>query len=220
MHGQITTWMPVGGRREARGEGRREGQERAGADGFPACTVLTVDQGAAAIIAAIAGVGGTAIGALIAARAARQQVHQQAVTEHRHWQRQARNDAYATFLTRLDAMGRASDHATVEVDHQPQADETDAAVEACLTATREMRAAVALVAVAGPHQMADLARQSQDAAEVISDNIVYYTGVLIEDPGRGREFWDLMRELREELNALEGEFIRGAADALSPPSTA
>lgn len=78
-----------------------------------------MDQGWAAIwagIAALVGAGvgggfavwGAAIGGRKAVEAARQQVKDQAVTEHGHWLREQRQEAYLAFLRTLDGILTAS----------------------------------------------------------------------------------------------------------------
>ncbi|MEU4985988.1 hypothetical protein [Streptomyces sp. NPDC021969] len=176
-----------------------------------------MDQGLVAIvtggIAAVAGVGGTAIGALVAAKGARNQVRDQGAVEHAHWLRQGRNSAYQSFLESLYAVDIALGVAVHALNHPaPEGDGRDA-VTAAIAELRRLQWQVITI---GPRQMGELAARAYETAQ--------HTVAAMASAHAQREYEsfaryvDEARQYQQQVLTVRAEFAEAASSVLSSPA--
>jgi len=181
--------------------------------------MLGMDQGVAAVwaaaLAGLAGVGGTTAGAWFTARTMRQQVQAQAGVEHSHWQRQARSDAYAAFLSEWHDASRAVDGALQEViGHQAI---SDAQIDVVAGAREALSRTRVRVSIAGPPQAAEVAWRGYAELDMAED-AVRTLAISLEDNGTapGR-LYEHLQESRHGIAGIYSEFTAVAAEVLGNP---
>jgi hypothetical protein len=180
---------------------------------------VAMDQGLVAIltggIAAVAGVGGTAVGALVAAKGARNQVRDQGAIEHAQWLRQARSSAYQSFLESLYAVDVALGVAVDAVAY-PRAGEDDGR-DALAAAIAELRRLQWQVITIGPRHMGECAVRAYEMAQhtvaaIISANVA-------GDGERYEAYVNEAGECRVQVLRLRAAFAEDASTVLSSPAS-
>ncbi|MER5917748.1 hypothetical protein ABT124_47520 [Streptomyces sp. NPDC001982] len=178
-----------------------------------------MDQGIVAIvtgaITAVAGVGGTAAGAFVAAKGARKQVREQGAIEHAQWLRQGRSSAYQSYLEGLYAVDVALSVALTAVQHTADGDER----ERLALAIGELRRLQWQVITAGPRRMGELASQAYAVAQhsvAALANAHMFRGRA--DSEGHTEACEEASGLRSQLLTVRADFAEGAATVLSSPT--
>lgn len=179
-----------------------------------------MDQGEAAVLASVvagmAGIAGTAVGALLTARSMRQQVRDQGIIEHSQWQRQSRSDAYAAFLSEWHDASRAVDGALSEVIRLRAI--TDEQIDVIVASREALARTRVRVSVAGPERAARVAWRGYEALEEAEMAVRSLAGSL-EDSGEApRHRFRHLDESRHEIAQIYTEFMRAAGEILNEPS--
>ncbi|MEW5534410.1 hypothetical protein [Streptomyces virginiae] len=168
-----------------------------------------------AAVAAVAGVGGTAVGVWLTARAARNQVRDQAAAEHNHWQRQSRSDAYAAFLAEWHDASRAVDGALEDVIRFRAI--RDEQIDVIVAAREAIARTRVRVSVAGPEQAQRVAWRGYEALEAAED-AVRSLAASLEDNGEAPSLrYQHLRESREEIASIYTDFTKIAGETLGAP---
>ncbi|MFE0739294.1 hypothetical protein [Streptomyces sp. NPDC058855] len=178
-----------------------------------------MDQGLVAIltggIAAVAGVGGTAVGALVAAKGARNQVRDQGAVEHAQWLRQGRSSAYQSYLESLYAVDVAL---AVAVDAAAYPNQGDDGREAVVQAIAELRRIQWQVITIGPKQMGELAVHAYHMAQHTVAALANASLQRERDAERCGTFIAEAKECQLQVLKARSAFAEGAASVLASAS--
>ncbi|GAA2321018.1 hypothetical protein GCM10010234_78630 [Streptomyces hawaiiensis] len=176
-----------------------------------------MDQGLVGIvtggIAAVAGVGGTAIGALVAAKSARNQVRDQGAVEHAQWLRQGRSSAYQSFMESLYAVDLALGFA---VDAAARTDPEGDGREALTAAIAELRRLQWQVITIGPKQMGELAARAYGMAQ---HSVAAISSAYVHRANESYEVYlNEARDFQQQVLAVRAAFAEEASSVLSSPA--
>jgi hypothetical protein len=174
-----------------------------------------MDQGIVAIltsaVAAFAGVGGAAAGALVTAKGARNQARDQASIEHAQWLRQGRSTAYQSFLECLYVADVAASRAQEAAANSTDQDER----EGLSTAIGDLRRLQWQVITFGPQHMGELARQAYEMAQhAMAAIITLHINRGLDQSERFARLREEANECRMEILAARAAFAEGAAVVL------
>lgn len=174
-------------------------------------TMVHMDAGVAALwgagIGGVLGAGGVLGSTWLAGRA-------QGRTQHQHWRRQGRREAYSTFIAAVTAHRDAADDlmALMEETHSP--DDASQALERVSEKFPAVRAASSVVAVEGPADVAASARDVMESIGRATEDIDFYV-TAARRFGRPGEFEaGRAQKALDELGSLLRTFTENARDAL------
>jgi hypothetical protein len=154
-----------------------------------------MDQGIAGVIAGIAGLVGAGVGGLATAygarigaqktiEAAQTQVAHQSAAEHRHWVRDQRREACATFLDRFGAFAMVAVDCASAVEHGRRLDEEHS--RQLIDLTRQLIVANAQLQLWGPAPLTACAHELTSAASAFFYHLAEWEDVRTADDAESR----------------------------------
>jgi hypothetical protein len=166
-----------------------------------------MDQALAALLGAALGSAGTAAAAALTSWSTRWQARTQSAAQHKQWQRQARRDAYSAFL--IDAS--QAREALSETWHllrsaAPDAEAIERQMREARAGVRAVQRAGATVAVEGPEEVLDSARDVEKHVALLYASLRAYK----EQAARDREMTEYVQQCAQQRNR-----VREALDAFA-----
>ncbi|MFF3787958.1 hypothetical protein [Streptomyces sp. NPDC001933] len=177
-----------------------------------------MDQALAALLGAALGSAGTAGAAALTSWSTRWQARTQSAAQHQQWQRQARRDAYSTFLTDASQAREAlSETWHLLRSATPDAELIEQQMHEARAGVRAIQRAGATVAVEGPEEVLDSARDVEKHLALLYASLRAYK----ERMARGGDIADYVQQCAQQRNhvreALEA-FGAAARTALTTPA--
>lgn len=118
-----------------------------------------MDQGIAALLGALVGVGGSALASFLSGR-------HQAAAERAHWRRQSRRDAYAAFIEAVERFYDEIEQArTLLIQVRPDTEAASAHITQAKTHADELDRKTSLILLEGPDEVASAAESINECAE-------------------------------------------------------
>ncbi|MFG2276790.1 hypothetical protein ACGFNY_44405 [Streptomyces chartreusis] len=182
-----------------------------------------MDQGIAALLGATVGVLGTVCASALSGWSSRQQIGAQARVDHAHWRRQARRDAYSTFLAPANATRNALKQAARTLIGDVDIDGADHHLHDAHAKLGEVQAAWAALAVEGPESVEQAANGVKTALHSMHTTLLAWRDSAVGAPDHNLKFVERhaveVTRVAERIGAFAATARAALDDATLPVNT-